>query len=295
LPASHTRNSSPTTAATRLAACRRRPCALLTTLLPTASLRAATVTATSSSPPPSEGGHAAHRRARAALAGRCRHRGHLPCSSPGPRHLLTLTLRLRLMLMLMLMLVFMARPDRGPASDAHTAAADAHSHAGPHAHVYHRPSRRRAGSLPVPASSLCSSLSLAPEHPLARLLPCPLLSCSVLLCSVCISAQFQTTYSLQRLPDCVSALWPWPSASALPTIAEVLDIHPTSQLLATPGVCWNSLSLSPTPYCSPACNLKLSRRATARGHSSHTIPTFHRQPCGSAYSVVVRTAPSSTA
>jgi hypothetical protein len=42
--------------------------------------------------------------------------------------------------------------------------------------------------------------------------------------------QFSHCTHSRRLTDSVSTLWPWPSASALPTIAEVLESPPHTQV-----------------------------------------------------------------
>jgi hypothetical protein len=76
---------------------------------------------------------------------------------------------------------------------------------------------------------------LAPTSILAHTFP--LLSrCSSLFTFLHIHHYNYNYTHIRRLTDCVSTLWPWPSASALPTIADVLVLEPdpTSQLLAIP-------------------------------------------------------------
>jgi hypothetical protein len=165
------------------------------------------------------GGHAEHLRALAALPSSHSHEASGRRAASGRRSWPALTRRVhekptRLLLMLMLMLTAMLGHLYMYIIVCVAAALGAR----------HAPAPPRPTTVPI---AVCCSLSLV--------LSCPPPSVHL---AACISAPLATTLA-RRLTDCVSTLWPWPSASALPTSADVLEIHPTSQTLATPVVCWS--------------------------------------------------------
>jgi hypothetical protein len=79
-----------------------------------------------------------------------------------------------------------------------------------------------------------------------------------------------TSLHIRRLTDCVSTHWPWSSASALPSIADVLQPHCTTQEPSAHREPWAQRAVDLL-----VCILNVSRLLIARSHSCLATPTTH--------------------